>query len=307
MSDSRLAVIFSLAAAFLSHPVSAQTPPPSVGLLVVAHGADSGWNARVHQVVEQVRWNGPVEVSFLMGAEAASASWQAGVDRLIERGASEIVAVPLMVSSNGAHVRQIRYYAGELDSLPAALRGSGHDHHHPAGRPGVPVRVTRALDASPELGEVLASRWNELSDLHRSRPLVLVAHGPGAIEDVPAWVVGLESATASLARELPDGKVHVGLLRDDAAAEIRADAIAGLRDTIATLAAAAGDSVTVMTVLVSSGSIDRVKIPNDLVDMPMRYVGAVLSPHPALARWIGRIARTELANASNSTSLENSR
>ena len=89
-------------------------------------------------------------------------------------------------------------------------------------------------------------------------------------------------------RKLEGRALHVGLLRDDAPAPVRAAAIQSLRDTIATLAR--GDTVTVMTVLVSSGTIDRVRIPSDLAGMPMKYVGVALAPHPALARWIERVA-----------------
>jgi hypothetical protein len=93
-----------------------------------------------------------------MGEEADSAGWGAAVARLVRDGAREIVVVPLMVSSHGSHYRQIRYYAGELDSLPPEL--AAHDHHSAHAAPGVPMRVTPALDAAPELAEALAGRWS---------------------------------------------------------------------------------------------------------------------------------------------------
>jgi hypothetical protein len=80
------------------------------------------------------------------------------------------------------------------------------------------------------------------------------------------------------------------MLRDDAAPAERARAVTALRDTIAAVAARDGDSVLVMTVLISSGGINRVTVPRDLAGMPMRYAGVVLAPHPALARWIERVA-----------------
>ena len=48
-------------------------------------------------------------------------------------------------------------------------------------------------------------------------------------------------------------------------------------------ASASGDSVTVVPVLISTGKIDRVTIPNDLAGLPVRYAPLVLSPHPSLA------------------------
>lgn len=266
-------------------PAVAQT-----GLLVVAHGSDSTWNQRVRDVMAEVRWHGPVRLAFLMGPEARTASWDAGVTALLKAGADSLVVVPLMVSTHGSHVRQIEHYAGLRAELPPELARMGHDHHA-AVVPTVPVRVTTALDAAPELGEALAARWEALPAADRARPLVLVAHGPTGEADVAPWIRGIRAATAPLERALAGRPLHVGLLRDDAPAAVRAGAVAGIRDTITALARAHGDSVTVMTVLVSSGQINRVKVPRDLEGMPMRYVGAALAPHPAIARWIERVAR----------------
>src|SRR5687767_9429959 len=44
-----------------------------VGTVIIAHGADSLWNAQVADVARQVRTGGPVEVSYLMGAGASKA------------------------------------------------------------------------------------------------------------------------------------------------------------------------------------------------------------------------------------------
>jgi len=273
----------ALASALLSSVQSANGQQGSTGLLVVAHGANSAWNLRVRETVAQVQWRGPVTVAFLMGEETESSGWDAGVRELARRGAEAIVAVPLMVSSHGAHYRQIRYLAGELPDWPADL-----SHQHGARiEPPVPVRVTIALDGAPELGLVIRDRWQALSPLDRRRPLLLVAHGPSTDAEAALWVRDLELA----ARELgSDVRVRIGLLRDDAPAPVRAAAIALIHETVGGLATAPGDSVAVIPVLVSSGSIDRVTIPKDLLGLPIRYTAISLAPHDALARWIERVA-----------------
>jgi hypothetical protein len=120
--------------------------------------------------------------------------------------------------------------------------------------------------------------------------VLLVAHGPSTDADALAWEEALRVATAPLAIALDDTPLRIGLLRDDAPAPVRARAVAALRDTVTALAARSADSVLVMTVLVSSGSIDRVRIPQDLAGLPIHYAGMSLAPHPALARWIERVA-----------------
>ncbi|HET9065478.1 MAG TPA: CbiX/SirB N-terminal domain-containing protein [Gemmatimonadales bacterium] len=292
---TRLILTLSCLSLVFLTPLRAQAEPAAtVGVLVVAHGADSAWNARVDAVVAAVEWPGPVETVYLMGSAAESRSWDRAVARLAARGATRAIAVPLMVSSYGAHVRQMQYYAGERPDLPPELAAMGHAHHPMGGNP-IPVTVTGALDDAPELGVVLRDRFMALGASARLAPLVLVAHGPSREGDVAAWVAGIRRATAPLTAAHAHAPIRIGLLRDDADPPVRALAITALRDTIRALAARAGDSVTVMTVLVSSGEIDRVKVPNDLVGLPMRYVGSVLAPHPALAEWIGRAARAQRA------------
>ena len=171
-------------------PLSAQT-----GLLVVAHGASPQWNNGVRQVVEQVQWSGPVATAFLMGDEAETSGWNAAVAQLVQRGVREIVVVPMMVNSHGEHYRQIQFYAGEISQLPAGMA----EHQHGAiVSPPVPMRVTAALDASPELGAALLDRWQGLSEFDRRRPLVLVAHGPSSDDEAALWISDLSAVAAGI-------------------------------------------------------------------------------------------------------------
>jgi sirohydrochlorin ferrochelatase len=271
--------------------LSAAKLESQTGLLVVAHGATTRWNDGVRQVVAQVRWDGPIAVAFLMGDEGESTGWNAAVTGLVRAGAKDIVVVPLLVSSHGGHYREIRSYAGEV---PEAAGGRGdHGHGAPALHP-VPMRVTDALDAAPELGEALRERWRALSPADRHRPLVLVAHGPESDEEARLWISNLEESTAVIGLEggIPIG---IGLLRDDAPAEIRAAAVKRTRELIDSLGRSRNDSVTVLPVLISAGSIGTVTIPADLGGLPIRYTPAPLAPLPQLAVWIERVALAKRA------------
>jgi sirohydrochlorin ferrochelatase len=279
-----------LALLLIAGPATSQQSP--VGLLIVAHGADSGWNARVRETVTQVKWpHGPTALAFLMGAEAGTAGWDSALAQLARGGATSIRVVPLLVSSHGGHYRQIEFYAG----LRGSWDGAGTRHDHPVRRPTVPVRVTPALDAAPELGAALAGGWATFTDADRRRPLVLIAHGPTADKEAQRWIANLSaSALTALRRTGLLADARVGLLRDDAPAPERAQAVDAIRDTIQRLATASGDSVVVLTALISSGAIDRVKIPRDLEGLPVRYRPMSLTPRPEIARWIERIAAEQL-------------
>ncbi len=262
-------------------PVSGQT-----GLLVVAHGGSATWNQQVRNTVQEVEWTrGPVEIAFLMGPESDSAGWKPAVESLVARRAQRIIAVPLMVSSFGGHFDQIMFYAGRRKTLAPAL--ATHDH---VGdwKPPVPIEVTSALDDAPELGATLYDRWQALTPRDQNRPLYLIAHGPGADSASARWISNIRSAADTLARIGHPAKI--GLLQDDASPAERAQAIARLRANISSLSVAAGDSVLVLSVLISSGRIDQVTIPTDLAELPVHYVPTALTPSHHIARWIERQA-----------------
>ncbi len=276
-----LALLAAIALSIPARVASAQT-----GLLVVSHGANAEWNGQVRETLAQVRWDGPTAAAFLMGSEAASSGWSQAVAALVAKGAKSIVVVPLMVSSYGSHFRQIRYYAGEIDSLPAELAGHDHGEHK---APSIPMVVTGALDAAPEMLEALVERWRGLDAGRREAPLVLLGHGPQAPEDALRWMAAFDSALGRIRQAGLTGDGRAALLRDDAARAVRAESIRQMRDTVAALAARAGDSVTVMTVLVSRGGMQRVTIPRDLEGLPVRYAPVSLTPLSAVARWIERV------------------
>ncbi len=285
----------SLGAAFFVFATAAATNASAqkTGLIVVAHGADSTWNAGVKRTVEQVRWDkGPVMTAWLMGDAAESESWDKAVTEMQQAGVEHIVAVPFMVSTFGSHVRQVEFYAGLRESLPEELMGmmGGHDHTSHV-KLTVPVAVTPALDDAPELGEALAVRWSALPEADRKRPLMLIAHGPVDSADAILWEKNISAVAAELGKRIAPHPMRVGLLRDDADPAVRAASVASFRKEIEQMAAEAADSVLVLPVLISTGSINYQKLPADIAGLPVRYSSVGLTPSVALARWIERVAQ----------------
>jgi sirohydrochlorin ferrochelatase len=80
--------------------------------------------------------------------------------------------------------------------------------------------------------------------------------------------------------------VRVELVRDDAPAAVRTEAVLRVRELIEMQRRLTGRDVLVVPVLVSKGSINRDKLPRDLEGMPMVYSGEPLLPHPEMVRWI---------------------
>ena len=257
-----------------------------VGTIVIAHGGDSIWNAHVREVAQQVKTGGPVEVSFLMGAGARTARFQDAVARLEKQGVSQIVVVPMLVSSHSGHYDQVRWLGGEDVQLSETM----HHHLHMAGidraATKTPMRVTKAMDASGEVAQVLADRALAMTKTPKEQALLIVGHGPNSAEDYAGWMENLRPIADSVKKLTGFRDVRVDLVRDDAPAPVRAEAVRRVRELIELQHLATGREVIVVPVLVSKGSVSRSKVPNDIRGTPSLYVGEPLLPHPAMARWI---------------------
>jgi sirohydrochlorin cobaltochelatase len=268
-------------------PVSAQT----VGTLIVAHGADSVWNAAVLDMARGVRTGGPVDVTFLMGPAARVHRFQDAVAALAAAGATTIVVVPLLVSSHGGHYEQARYLTGVTDTLIPVMR----EHLAMSGierpRIRVPLVVTRALDDAPELAQVLMDRARALTSTPRAQALFLIGHGPNSAEEKAAWMGHLRPLAETVRASTGFRDVHVGLVRDDAPEAVRADAVYEIRELITLEARITGKPVVVVPILIARGEISNATVPHDLEGLPITYGGAALLPHPALARWVERQVR----------------
>jgi len=277
-----------------AHPLYA-----TVGTLIVAHGGGPDWNARVEEVARLVNTGGPVAVSFLMGPGATTSRFQDAAKRLVNAGATEIVVVPVLVSSHSGHYEQIRYLAGEIGELDEAML----HHLHMAGiqraAVEVPIRVAPAMDDAPEIAVVLAERGRALAVDAEQRALMLVGHGPNSAEDNAAWMANLRRIADQVKTRSGFREVKVGLVRDDAPAPVRAEAVRSVREMIALLQELTGEPVVVVPILVSKGQISDEKLPADLAGLPIVYDGQTLLPHAEVARWIeSRVRATAQPDAS---------
>ena len=236
-----------------------------------------------------VKTGGPVGVSYLMGPGAKANAFQNVVRGLVEQGATEVVVVPLLVSSHSGHYEQIRYLVGEVDSLSETMMH--HLHMGGIARPDaqVPLRLTRAVDESPDAARVLAARAREIvpDSAERSRrALFLLGHGPNAAEDYAAWMKNLRQVTDTVRAATGFRSVLLELVRDDAPADVRAEAVTRTRELIRLQHELTGEPVVVVPILVSTGQVSKEKFPKDLDGLPVIYRGDALLPHPEMARWV---------------------
>jgi sirohydrochlorin ferrochelatase len=226
-----------------------------------------------------------------MGEGAAQHRFQDAVAELRRAGASRVVVVPLLVSSFSGHYEQVRYLAGAVDTLDHQmmhhLQMSGIER-----ATGTPMVVTSALDDSPELAHVLAARAKALAPSSASkRALFLFGHGPNSAEDYAAWMWRLRAVADTVKAETGFASVAVELVRDDAPASVRAEAVKRAREIIGLQRAATRQDVIVVPILVSSGDVANRKLPADLTGLPIVYAGTPLLPHEEMAAWVERRVR----------------
>lgn len=266
-----------------------------VGTLVIAHGGGPAWDAQVEALVRDVKLDGPVRVSFLMGPGAKTHRFQDAVGELVRQGAKRVVVVPALVSSHSGHYDQIRYLARALDTLDAAMLHHLHEAGIERASADVPITVTKAMDDAPEIAEALAARALALTDAPASRALFIVGHGPNSAEDYAAWMSNLRRVADTVRARTGFRHVLVDLVRDDAPPPVRAEAVARVRELIQLQHELTGKDVIVVPALVATGRTSKEKIAKDLAGLPVVYTGEALLPQAVMARWVEARVRTAAA------------
>ncbi len=273
-------------ASLLSVPTAVTSPGP--GVLLLAHGGKAEWNANVETIAREADRELPVEVAFGMADRLAI---EQALARLHARGVTEIVAVPLFVSSHSTVLDATRYLLGLRSEKPAAVEvfarmahGSGHAAVSTEPLPiGVPIRMASALDAHRIVGEIVVSRTLSLSREPSAEAVVLVAHGPEE-DDVDAkWMVNLDRLADVVRAAAPFRHVGALTLRDDAEAPVRADATRRLRALVGTHVEQ-GARVLVVPVLLSFGGVEAAL--RERLEGLTYELAPALAPDPRLVAWV---------------------
>lgn len=275
------------------------------GILLLAHGGSPEWNTRVMDLVMQIDRTRPTEVAFGM---ATRANIQAAVDRLVARGVTEIVAVPLFVSSWSSVITSTEYLLGLRTEAPAALAMFAKMHHPqsastspsdatPAGHEAhatadatspvkspVPIRMTPALNDHPIVAEILTTRATSIGRNPAEESLVIVAHGPNDEDDNRRWLADMASLAERIAGAAKFASIDYLTLRDDAPKPVRDAATVELRQLVSRRAQE-GKRVLVIPLLLSFGGVERGLVQR-LDGLTYTLSDAGLMPDARLETWV---------------------
>jgi len=274
------------------------------GILLLAHGGSAEWNERVTALAARVDRAVPTEVAFGM---ATRATMQTGIDRLVARGVTEVVAVPLFISSWSSIITSSEYLLGQRPDAPAALEIFARMNHGPAPAAATPadhsdhdapgaasgttpvvtpatVRMTAALNDHPIVADILTSRAKSISRSARDESVIIVAHGPNEEEDNARWLEDMRSLARRVGEHERFASIDVLTLRDDADETVRNAATAQLRQIVSTNIDA-GRRVLIVPLLVSFGGIDR-GLKERLQGLEYSMPSAALVPDDRLVDWV---------------------
>jgi sirohydrochlorin ferrochelatase len=311
MHATFLTWLSSAAIAQTQGPASAQTQhkPPREGVLLLAHGGSAQeWNEEVRHVADQVDLTIPTEVAFGM---ATKSTMQAAIKRLEARGVTEIVAVPLFVSSHSSVIDSTAYLLGARSQEPEDLKmfaemdhGSGmvmdHDamKHDPsmaaeAEKPiasSIPIHMASALDHHRIVAEILKDRAASISHDPRHEVVVLVAHGPVPDDENKLWLADMNV----LANEMRPQSHYAGIecltLRDDADDSVRNAATEQLRQKVEQITKA-GNTALIVPLLLSYGGIEG-GLRKRLDGLNYRMPSQALLPDKRIVNWVIETAQT---------------
>lgn len=298
--------VVALLVAGLSVGVPAQSPS-KIGVLLLAHGGAAQWNERVTVVAKTVDQAQPTEVAFGM---ASRASIQVAIDKLTARGVTEIVAVPLFVSSHSSVITATEYLLGLRKDAPpdmkifARMDHSSHGAPAPAGdhaaqmAPADPmspvttalsVRMTPAFNRHPLIAQIAADRARSISTNPAGEAVILVAHGPVPDDDNQRWLDDMRVLAEQVRAAAPFASVDYMTVRDDAGPAIREAATRDIRNRVEAQVAA-GRKVLIVPHLMSFGGIEQ-GIRKRLEGLTYTMTSQALMPDDRIVEWVRVSAR----------------
>jgi hypothetical protein len=285
---------------------NADPPAARPGILLLAHGGSRlSWNEEVRHVADRVDLSMPTEIAFGM---ATKRTLQEGIDRLTARGVTEIIAVPLFISSYSSVITSTEYLLGLRPDAPEDLKlfasmdhsPGGHAHSHEpsaaadGGKPvscSVPVRMASALNHDSTVAAILRDRAKSISQHPRREVVLLVAHGPVSDGENQKWLDDMKLLATGIQKSSRYKDVEYLTVRDDADEPVRNAATQELRNRV-TAITAKKQTVLVVPLLLSYGGIES-GIKQRLSGLEYRMPSQGLLPDDRIVAWVLETAKTK--------------
>jgi sirohydrochlorin ferrochelatase len=245
------------------------------GVLVISHGSrNAEWVRLVDEAVADVAIPAqiPIESSFLEIVEGRLI--QDGIDRLEDSGVTDLIVIPLFVSSGSTHIDEIAYALGVVseprlttDLEPFRIRAAVH--------------FCSPIDDDPISAEILYHKIQELSQQPASEIVLLVGHGNIEKGFHLKWRQGLESLAEQLKKRGHYAEVDVAMLLPDQV----------VRKMKWWQNHKPDHTVIIAPLFLSEGYFTEKVIPSRLEGFSYRYSGKSMLPSPLISRWMEGLIR----------------
>ncbi len=251
-----------------------------LGVLVISHGSrNSDWVRLVDDAAADVRMpqGVPLECSFLELVNGRLI--QDGINRLEGKGITDILVIPLFVSSGSTHVNEIGYALGaypqadfDTELKPFAVQATIH--------------YDKPLDDDPEMARQLLDNLQPLSEDPQREIVLIIAHGSKHEGFHARWRKELDSLAGQL-RKLGDFCLVEGAM-------LSPDQVSPRLQAYETRFP--GYPILVAPLFLSEGFFTKDLIPQRLRGFACRYNGRTLLPGPMVSRWLEQRIQTFVTN-----------
>lgn len=242
------------------------------GVLVISHGSrDTGWVQLVDEAVAAVVMpeGVPIYASYLELVEGRLI--QDGIYKMEAQGVTDIIVVPLFVSSGSTHIDEISYALGvieqpllETDMVPFEIKARIH--------------FTSPMDDDPVIAEIIYDKMKELSVAGGKEILLLIGHGSVEAGFHEKWHHGMVQLAGRLKTLGGYEEADTAMLLPD---QVRSKMTAWAQNK-------PEHTVIVAPLFLSEGYFTRQVIPSRLEGFAYRYNGRALLPSPLISQWIGK-------------------
>lgn len=244
------------------------------GILVISHGSSStNWVDQVDACVDQVQLNVPVAASFLEMVENRTIA--DGIHQLERLGVTDIIAIPLFVSSGSTHIEEIRYLLG-LEKNPRLPMDKEPISHQAS------IQLSAPMNDHPFILEILVERVRQLSIDIAKEKILLVGHGSDLPWFQAEWEQVADRIASKLQTKLGAKSISYAFtLPDTLRAKLEKES--------------EEDTVILLPLFLSEGYFTRKKIPSRVEGLAYQYDGKAYLPHANVSKWIEAAAEENLS------------
>ncbi|HVO33343.1 MAG TPA: hypothetical protein VMU17_05450, partial [Elusimicrobiota bacterium] len=247
--------------------------------LILAVDGTSQWMKTVKRAAREAQLSCPYKIFYGDGDTSD------GVRRLQEEvrdlendGAHTIYAVPVLISGYSDVARQWKYLLGA-----GVQPGFINNPVFPIEKHAT-VRFMEPLNDSAVTVEILLDRAQEISEDPSKESVIIVTNGPSDDSDNAKWIQILLNLSDRIQKRGGFKSVEGFTLREDARAQVRSQAVQGLRDRVEAIDKANSRALLV-SLLLSPGGIEH-KIGLELRGLNYAFNTKTLLPDSRISEWI---------------------